>query len=200
MTLIYVAIFFVIILVFYMRKSTHVSPITERFTLMPVNETYTFADPIPDDSSSFDKILSRFVDKTIYTKMSDNTPEPAPYVDSEIEAIARKVLMRVKGPDAPSLDFISVEYATKSVDDKKNIHYDISFMVYDKDKNYSVKLALVCMVDKEGVLWVKKFASFNSGFRSRVETPYGANRMDNNVSSETFAKFSPDFIPFAELY
>jgi hypothetical protein len=158
-------------------------------------QTYVFSDPIPDTATSFDRILSRFIDKHAPVSVAKTTfPEPAPYTDSEIEDIALKVLERVKGPDAPRLDFISTEYAAKGIDTQKNIHYDITFLVSDRVKNYALKLALVCLVDRDDNIWVKKFSSFN-GF-VKDDGPPGVTSIDEFVPVE----FKPDFASYAEIY
>lgn len=35
------------------------------FTLLPMDQTYTFADPVPDTATAFDVVLSRFTDKKL---------------------------------------------------------------------------------------------------------------------------------------
>ena len=178
-----------------------VEPIPENpgqsFTLQPMDQTYTFADPIPDGATSFDRILARFVDKTAPTSLTEGAsfPEAAPYTDSEVERICKMALARVKGPDAPVLDFISVEYASKAVDSKKNAHYDLAFIVYDQVKNYSLKLVLVCIVDPTNRLYIKKFASFNS-FTPAGDGPLGVEEVDALLPAD----FVSDFVSFQKLY
>ena len=177
-----------------------IEPIPENkgmnFTQVPVDQTYIFSDPTPDTASSFDRILSRFVDKTAPASVSKTTfPESAPYNDSEVERISKMVLDRVKGPDTPTLDFISVEYAAKGVDAAKNIHYDLTIICYDRIKNYSLKLVIVCVLDPKSKLWVKKFASFNS-FSQDVKGPLGVASVDELLPVD----FVPDFTSFQSLY
>ena len=177
-----------------------IEPIPENkgmnFTRVPVDQTYIFSDPIPDTASSFDRILSRFVDKTAPASVSKTTfPESAPYSDSEVERISKMVLDRVKGPDTPRLDFISVEYATKGVDAAKNIHYDLAIICYDRIKNYSLKLVIVCVLDPKSKLWVKKFASFNS-FSQDVKGPLGVASVEELLPVD----FVPDFTSFESLH
>lgn len=177
-----------------------IEPIPENkgmnFTQVPVDQTYIFADPIPDTATSFDRILSRFVDKNAPAAVAKTTfPESAPYNDSEVERISKMVLDRVKGPDTPNLDFISVEYAAKGVDAAKNIHYDLTIICYDRIKNYSLKLVIVCVLDPKSKLWVKKFASFNS-FVPDTKGPAGVASADEILPTD----FVPDFTSFASLY
>lgn len=177
-----------------------VEPVPENkgmdFTQVAVDQTYIFADPIPNTATSFDRILSRFVDKTAPAAVSKTTfPESTPYTDSEVERISRLVLSRVKGPDAPHLDFVSVEYASKGVDAAKNIHYDIAVICYDKVKNYSLKLVIVCVLDPANKLWIKKLASFNS-FVPDKPGPLGVVSVDELLPVD----FAPDFTSFESLY
>jgi len=166
------------------------------FTQVPVDKTYIFADPIPDTATSFDRILSRFVDKNAPASVSKTTfPESAPYNDSEVERIAKMVLDRVKGPDTPNLDFISVEYAAKGVDAAKNIHYDLTIICYDRIKNYSLKLVIVCVLDPKSKLWVKKFASFNS-FSQDTKGLLGVASVEELLPVD----FVPDFTSYQSLY
>jgi len=166
------------------------------FTQVPVDQTYIFADPIPDTATSFDRILSRFVDKSAPVSVANTTfPESAPYNDSEVERIAKMVLTRVKGPDTPNLDFISVEYAAKGVDAAKNIHYDLTIICYDRIKNYSLKLVIVCVLDPKSKLWVKKFASFNS-FVPDTKGPLGVASVEELLPVD----FVPDFTSYQSLY
>ena len=166
------------------------------FTQVPVDQTYIFSDPIPDTASSFDRILSRFVDKTAPSLVAKTTfPESAPYDDSEVERISKMVLSRVKGPDTPTLDFISVEYAAKGVDAAKNIHYDLTIICYDRIKNYTLKLVIVCVLDSKNKLWVKKFASFNS-FVPDKAGPLGVASVEELLPVD----FVPDFTSFESLY
>jgi len=166
------------------------------FTQVPVDKTYIFADPIPDTATSFDRILSSFVDKSAPVSVAKTTfPESAPYNDSEVERIARMVLARVKGPDTPNLDFISVEYAAKGVDAAKNIHYDLTIICYDRIKNYSLKLVIVCVLDPKSKLWVKKFASFNS-FVPDTKGPLGVASVEELLPVD----FVPDFTSYQSLY
>lgn len=177
-----------------------IEPIPENkgmnFTQVPVDQTYIFADPIPDTASSFDRILSRFVDKNAPASVAQGTfPESAPYDDSEVERISKMVLSRVKGPDTPTLDFISVEYAAKGVDATKNIHYDLAIICYDRIKNYSLKLVIVCVLDTKSKLWVKKFASFNS-FVPDTKGPLGVTSVEELLPVD----FVPDFTSYQSLY
>ena len=177
-----------------------VEPIPENpgqdFTLLPMNQTYTFADPVPDTATAFDVVLSRFTDKNAPTDllMGASFPKAAPYTDSEVENISKLALSRVKGADAPVLSFISVEYAAKGVDNKKNAHYDIAFIVYDQVKNFSLKLVLVAILDANNRLWIKKFRSFNS-FAPK-DGPTGIE----NIDETPLAPFVPDFVQFSRLY
>jgi hypothetical protein len=172
---------------------------TQTFTQQPLNLSFVFADPIPDTATSFDRVLSRFTDKTAPSALFQgaNFPEAAPYADSEVEAVAKKALERVKGPDAPILNFISVEYASKGVDNLKNAHYDIAFVVYDQVKAFSIKLALVGVVAPNGRLWLKKFASFNG-----LSTPKDESGIKGvmHVDETELAPFSNDFISFEKMY
>lgn len=166
------------------------------FSQQPVDQTYIFADPIPDTATTFDRVLSRFVDKMAPPSISKSSfPEPSPYTDSEVETIARLILDRVTGPDVPKLDFISIEYASKGVDDNKNLHYDISLIVYDKIKNFSLKLAIVCVVDPRGKIWIKKLSSFN-GLAKSDDGPPGVESVDELIPVD----FTPDFVSFDKLY
>jgi hypothetical protein len=166
------------------------------FTQVPVDKTYVFADPIPDTATSFDRILGRFVDRHASPAVAQSTfPTPAPYSDSEMEHVAERVLARVKGPDTPTLDFISVEYAAKGVDAAKNIHYNLSIVCYDRIKNYSLKIVIVCVVDPKNKLWLKKFASFNS-FVPDSKAPAGVASADELLPVD----FVPDFTSYKSLY
>jgi len=160
-----------------------------------IAQTYVFSDDIPDTATSFDRILSRFVDKHAPLGVAKATfPEPAPYTDSEIEDIALRALERVKGHDTPDLEFISTEYAAKGIDAAKNIHYDVTFLVFDRVKNYALKLALVCLVDRRNTMWVKKFSSFNGFVKN--DGPPGVSSIDEFIPVE----FRPDFASYAEIY
>jgi len=166
------------------------------FTQVPVDQTYIFADPIPDTATSFDRILSRFVDKSAPVSIAKTTfPESAPYNDSEVERVSKMVLARVKGSDTPKLNFISVEYAAKGVDAAKNIHYDLTIICYDRIKNYSLKLVIVCVLDPKSKLWVKKFASFNS-FVPDTKGPLGVASVEELLPVD----FVPDFTSYQSLY
>jgi hypothetical protein len=171
----------------------------QSYTQQPLNLSFVFADPVPDTATSFDRVLSRFTDKKAPSSLikGANFPEAAPYSDSEVEAVARKALARVKGPDAPVLNFISVEYAAKGVDNLKNVHYDIAFVVYDQVKAFSVKLALVAIVAPNGRLWIKKFASFNG--LSKPKDDSGVKGV-MHIDETELAPFSNDFISFEKLY
>jgi len=171
----------------------------QSYTQQPLNLTFVFADPVPDTATSFDRVLSRFTDKKAPSSLIQgaNFPEAAPYSDSEVEAVAKKALARVKGPDAPVLNFISVEYAAKGVDNLKNVHYDISFVVYDQVKAFSVKLALVAIVAPNGRLWIKKLASFNG--LSKPKDDSGVKGV-MHIDETELAPFSNDFISFEKLY
>jgi len=165
------------------------------FTQVPVDKTYIFADPIPDTATSFDRILGRFVDRHASPTVAQSTfPTPAPYSDSEMEQVAERVLARVKGPDTPRLDFISIEYATKGVDAAKNIHYNLAIVCYDRIKNYSLKLVIVCVVDPKNKLWLKKFSSFNSFVPDSA--PAGVSSADELLPVD----FVPDFTSYKSLY
>lgn len=177
-----------------------IEPVAENrgmsFTQQPVDKTYIFSDSIPDTATSFDRILSRFVDKTAPVSVAKTTfPESAPYNDTEVERISKMVLDRVKGPDTPKLDFISVEYAAKGVDAAKNIHYDLTIICYDRVKNYSLKLVIVCVLDPRSNLWVKKLASFNS-FSPDTKGPLGVESVEELLPVD----FVPDFTSFKSLY
>jgi len=172
---------------------------TQTYTQQPLNLSFVFADPVPDTATSFDRVLSRFTDKTAPSALIQgaNFPEAAPYADSEVEAVAKKALARVKGPDAPVLNFISVEYASKGVDNLKNAHYDIAFVVYDQVKAFSIKLAIVAVVTPDGRMWLKKFASFNG-----LSTPKDESGIKGvmNIEETELAPFSNDFISFEKMY
>lgn len=197
----------VVIAFLYYRQSENfvvvgrfVEPIPDNkgmtFTQQPIDQTYVFANPIPGDATSFDRILSRFVDKNAPAAVAKTTfPESAPYNDSEVERISKLVLDRVKGHDTPTLDFISVEYAAKGVDAAKNIHYDLTIICHDRIKNYSLKLVIVCVLDPANNLWVKKFASFNS-FVPDTKGPAGVASADEILPTD----FVPDFTSFQSLY
>jgi len=131
------------------------------FTQLPINETYVFATPIPADASEFDKLLGRYTDAHIPAAImkGTGTPEPSPYTDSEVQKIAEAALSKVK--TTTTLRYISTDFATKTVDAQKNTQFDIAFLAYDVLKNFSVKLALVALVTKNGVMYIKTFKSFN---------------------------------------
>lgn len=171
----------------------------QTYTQEPLNLSFVFADPVADTATSFDRVLSRFTDKMAPTSLLEgaNFPEAAPYQDSEVEAIARKALSRVKGPDAPVLNFVSVEYAAKGVDNLKNAHYDIGFIVYEQISNYSIKLALVAILAPSGRLWVRKFQSFNGASAPKDES--GIKGVMSPDDTE-LAPFTNDFISFNKLY
>ncbi|AGE56197.1 hypothetical protein PBCVNEJV1_147R [Paramecium bursaria Chlorella virus NE-JV-1] len=172
---------------------------TQSYTQQPLNLSFVFADPVGDNATSFDRVLSRFTDKKAPTALFQGAsfPEAAPYSDSEVEAIAKKALSRVKGPDAPILDFISVEFAAKGVDNLKNAHFDISFIVYDPVQAYALKLVLVAVLDPTGRLWIKKFQSFNGASTSKDDdTPKGVMHVDYIE----LAPFENDFVSFEKLY
>lgn len=204
-----VLVFAVVVMLMYYKNSKEtftvvgkfIEPIAENkgvtFTQQPVDQTYTFADPIPDTATTFDRVLARFVDKMAPPGISKSSfPEPSPYTDSEVRNIARLILARVKGPDVPRLDFISIEYASKGVDDNKNLHYDISLIVYEKIKNFSLKLAIVCVVDPRSKVWIKKLSSFNGLAASDDERPSGVESVDELIPVD----FTPDFVSFNKLY
>jgi hypothetical protein len=170
----------------------------QSYTMQPLNLSFLFADKVPDTATSFDRVLSRFTDKKAPTALLQGAsfPEAAPYADSEVEAIAKKALDRVKGPDAPILEFVSTEYAAKGVDNLKNAHYDIGFICYDQVQNYGLKLALVAILAPNGRLWIKKFGSFNGYAPKDPNAPKGVLHVDAIEPSV----FDPDFINFSKLY
>jgi hypothetical protein len=171
----------------------------QTYTQQPLNLTFDFADPVGDSATSFDRVLSRFTDKKAPTALTKGAefPEAAPYADSEVEAIAKKALARVKGPDAPLREFVSVEYAAKGVDNLKNAHYDIAFVVYDQVQAYGLKLALVAILAPNGRLWIKKFESFNGASTLKDDSaPKGVLHVDDIEPSP----FVTDFVTFQKLY
>lgn len=130
------------------------------FSQMPVNRTYGFASPIPDDASAFDKKLHAFTDARIPENvMSKSAPEPTPYVDSEIQNVAERALARAK--NVVNLRYVSSEFAMKSTDHLGGSMYEIAFVAYDPLKNFAVKLALEALVAKNGKMYIKTFRSFN---------------------------------------
>ena len=172
---------------------------SQTYTQEALNLTFVFADPVGDSATSFDRVLSRFTDKTAPTTLLKGAsfPEAAPYSDSEVEAIAKKALSRVKGSDAPVLNFVSVEYASKGVDSLKNAHYDIAFVVYDQVQAYALKLALVAVLAPNGRLWIKKFESFNGASTKKDDNaPKGVMHVDDIE----LTPFETDFISFQKLY
>jgi len=173
---------------------------SQTYTQQPLNLTFVFADPVGDSATSFDRMLSRFTDKNAPMSLMKGAsfPEAAPYSDSEVEAIAKKALSRVKGPDAPVLEFVSVEYAAKGVDNLKNAHYDIAFIVYDQVQAYALKLALVAILAPNGRLWIKKFSSFNGASTPKDES--GVPKGVAHIDETDLAPFSNDFISFEQLY
>lgn len=171
---------------------------TQSYTKQPVNLSFVFADPIADTATSFDRVLSRFTDKMAPTSLLRGAtfPEAAPYSDSEVENVAKTALSRVKGLDAPDLNFVSVEYAAKGVDNLKNVHYDIAFIVYDQIQAYAIKLALIAILAPNGRLWIKKFQSFNGASTPKDESGILGSEVDHTE----LAPFSNDFISFDKLY
>lgn len=139
------------------RFESELPPMT--FSQRPVNRTYGFATPIPDDASAFDKKLYAFTDAHVPEGvLSKSAPQPVPYVDSEVQAVAERALARAK---SVGLRYISTEFATKSVDSLGGSVYEIAFMAYDPLKNFAVKLALEALVSKNDTLYIKTFKSFN---------------------------------------
>ena len=195
----------VVLFMYYRHNKEKFAPVAKIGEVIPdgkgmvfpqeMAQTYVFSDVIPDTATSFDRVLSRFVDKYAPVGVAKTTfPEPAPYTDLEIKDIVLRALRRVTGHDAPLLKLISVEYASKGVDAAKNIHYDTTFLVYDGVKNYALKLALVCLVDRHNDLWIKKFSSFN-GF-AKNDGPPGVRSVDELIP----VAFKPDFMSYAQLY
>jgi hypothetical protein len=88
-----------------------------------------------------------------------------------------------------------VEYAAKGVDAAKNIHYDLTIICYDRIKNYSLKLVIVCVLDPKSKLWVKKFSSFNS-FSQDTKGPLGVASVEELLPVD----FVPDFTSYQSLY
>lgn len=138
-------------------ESFELPPMT--FSQLPVDKTYVFATPIPDDASAFDKQLFAFTDARVPRNViSEARPEPVPYVDSEIQGIAERALARAK---SVGLQYISTEFATKAVDSLGGAAYEIAFIAYDPLKNFAVKLALEALVTKGNAMFIKTFKSFN---------------------------------------
>jgi hypothetical protein len=81
------------------------------------------------------------------------------------------------------------------VDAAKNIHYDLTIICYDRVKNYSLKLVIVCVLDPRSNLWVKKLASFNS-FVPDTNGPLGVESVEELLPVD----FVPDFTSFKSLY
>jgi len=133
------------------------------FTQVPVDKTYAFATPIPADASEFDKMLGAVTDERIPAALviGGGEPEPTPYTDSEAQKVVEAALARLRQHRTTALRFIAIDYATKHVDKLKNVQFDIAFMAYDMIKNFSVKIALVVLVAKDGRMFVKTFKSFN---------------------------------------
>lgn len=133
------------------------------FTQVPVDKTYAFATPIPADASEFDKMLGKVTDERIPAALviGAGEPETTPYTDSEAERVVKAALARLKQHRTTALRYIAIDYATKHVDKLENVQFDIAFMAYDMIKNFSVKIALVVLVTKNGKMFVKTFKSFN---------------------------------------
>ncbi len=129
------------------------------FSQIPVDKTYVFATPVPEDASAFDKQLHAFTDARVPRNViSEARPEPVPYVDSEIQGVAERALTRAK---SVGLRYISTEFATKATDSLGGSVYEIAFIAYDPLKNFAVKLALEALVTKGNAMFIKTFKSFN---------------------------------------
>ncbi len=175
------------------KESFELPPMT--FSQLPVDKTYVFATPIPDDASAFDKKLHSFTDARVPRNViSESRPEPVPYVDSEIQGIAERALSRAK---SVGLQYISTEFATKAVDSLGGAAYEIAFIAYDPLKNFAVKLALEALVTKSNAMFIKTFKSFNRQESANDPTaPVGARDFDGRD-----APFETDLgIDYVKLY
>jgi hypothetical protein len=149
-------------------------PAPKKFTQVPVDRTYKFATPLPEDASAFDKQLHSFTDARVPAGLlaEEGEPEPTPYTDAEVESVAMRALKRAS--KTVRLQYVSTEFATKRANSAGGTMYDIAFLAYDPLKNFATKLALVALVAKNGSMYIKEFRSFNRP--DRGDGPIGTDR------------------------
>lgn len=165
----------VLVFMWYKRRSA----VAENFTLppmtfsqIPVDRTYQFATPIPEDSSAFDKQLHKYTDATVpQGVLADGEPEPTPYTDTEVQDVVTRALGRAK---SVGLRYVSTEFATKHADSLGGTTYEIAFVAYDPLKNFATKLALIALIAKNGSMYIKEFRSFN--VPDRGDGPIGTDK------------------------
>lgn len=165
----------VLVFMWYRRRSA----VAENFTLppmtfsqIPVDRTYQFATPIPEDSSAFDKQLHAYTDATVpQGVLAEGEPEPTPYTDTEVQDVVTRALGRAK---SVGLRYVSTEFATKHADSLGGTTYEIAFVAYDPLKNFATKLALIALIAKNGSMYIKEFRSFNRP--DRGDGPIGTDK------------------------
>lgn len=170
-------------------------PEIKKFTQVPVNKTYRFASPLPDDATAFDKQLHAFTDARVPAGVlasEEGEPEPTPYADAEVESVALRALKRASR--TVRLQYVSTEFATKRPDSIGGAMYEIAFVAYDSMKNFATKLALVALVAKNGAMYVKEFRAFNRP--DRGDGPTGTDRFGGEN-----AEFAEDLgLNYVKLY
>jgi hypothetical protein len=177
----------------YKRRTTEkftLPPMT--FTQVPVDRTYKFASPIPEDASAFDKQLHAFTDSHVpQGVIAEGEPEATPYTDTEVQRVVERALKRAK---SVGLRYVSTEFATKTADTLGGETYEIAFIAYDPLKNFAVKLALIALVTKADTMYIKEFRSFS--VPDRGDGPIGTNNF-----SGTDGEFVQDLgLNYVNLY
>ncbi len=166
------------------RAEAFALPEIKKFTQVPVNKTYRFATPLPDDATAFDKQLHSFTDARVPAGVlaaEEGEPEPAPYTDAEVESVALRALKRAS--KSVRLQYVSTEFAAKRPDSIGGTMYEIAFLAYDSMKNFATKLALVALVAKNGAMYIKEFRAFNR-----------PDRGDGPIGTDRFAGDSGEFV------
>lgn len=159
--------------------------------------TYRFADP-PSAARALDPALDEAlrgaVDAFVPRSVLDGAgaPQPAPYVDTQAEDVAREALGRVR---KCALDLMSVEYVAAAVDRNENLRYDIALIAYDRVKNVATKLSLTALVEPGGRTYVKRFEAFN-----REPSDKGPEWSDGTMRP-VLTEFAPELgIDYEKMY
>lgn len=130
------------------------------FTQVPIARSYTFATPLNANANDLDKALAKATNESIPMDVVDGggEPIPTPYADAEVSDVAKMALARA---GIPTLQLVSVEFATKHVDTLGNAQYSIVLFAYDSLRSFGAKISCVALKTKSGTLYVKTLESFN---------------------------------------
>lgn len=163
------------------------------FTQVPVARSYTFATPLNANANDLDKALAKATNASIPVNVVDGSgePIPTPYADAEVMDIAKTALARA---GIPTLQLVSIEFATKHVDKLGNAQYGIVLFAYDGLRSFGAKISCVALKTKSGTVYVKTLESFN-----RPPTTAGPEGTANFAGQES--PFINDLgIDFVKLY